>query len=237
MARDWAVAKLISHTCAVLASGVHAPADYGEVSTALAGATQALWKRYLVSFHWVPGLCYPCFFHYWASQSLPFPESRELAISEWCSSCPEWIRMSVFCNSASKITHVSLWVLKMAINSAVKLKGSKIAPVFLWDPSFTPARCFTWSFILYNASKLNCEYKIPSAKMEICFWQGLLGKYEAKIQNLCLRKTGCYKWINCFLNCLKKKSTLWFTNTFHCRADLVCLGFSISLLKVNFWFI
>jgi len=39
--------------------------------------------------------------------------------------------MSIFCSSASKATHVSPRVLRMTINTAVKLKGSEIALVFV----------------------------------------------------------------------------------------------------------
>lgn len=51
--------------------------------------------------------------------------------------------MSVFCNSASKITRVSSQVLRITINTAVKLKRSKIALDFVGDLSFAPARSFT----------------------------------------------------------------------------------------------
>lgn len=63
VAWDWAVAVLMSHTHAVLASGVQAPAGYTGVSIDLAGPTQASWKRCFVSLPSDPGLYYSCF-HY-----------------------------------------------------------------------------------------------------------------------------------------------------------------------------
>lgn len=63
--------------------------------------TQTGWKVYWISLHWVPGLYDPCFFRYPTPYSLPFLENRELAISEWCTFCLQWIRISTFCNPAS----------------------------------------------------------------------------------------------------------------------------------------
>lgn len=132
-------------------------------------------------------------FHYWAYHSLPFPENSYMRKV----SCLEWIRMSIFCNSASKITHVSPWVLSVIINGAVKLKGSKITLVFEGCLSFIPGRSFTWGFMLYNASRLNCEYKIPCAKMIILV---LLISVR-----LCISKGGCHIRTHFFLSYFFKK--------------------------------
>lgn len=102
-------------------------------------------------------------FHYWVYHSLSFPENSYIRKVF----CLEWIRISIFCNLASKITYVPPWVTSMIINSTVKRKDSKILLVFVGHLSFTPGRSFTWGFMWYNASKLNCEYKIPCAKMKI----------------------------------------------------------------------
>lgn len=121
----------MSHTHAVLASGVQTPAGGTGVSIAWQGQHR----------HHESGTSYPfpqslvciihVYFHYWTYHSLPFPENS--CIRKMF--CLKRIRMSIFCNSASKITYVSPWVLSMIINTAVKLKGSKIALVFLWRAS------------------------------------------------------------------------------------------------------
>lgn len=150
MVWDWAVAMLMSHTHAVLASGIQGQHRHHGRGT---------------SFPFIQSLV--CIihvsFHYWAYHSLSFPENSCIRKVF----CLEWIRMSIFCNSASKITRVSPWVLSMIINSAVKLKDSKILLVFVGHLSFTPGRSFTWGFTQCNASKLNCEYKIPCTKMKM----------------------------------------------------------------------
>lgn len=139
VAWHWAVAMFTSHTHAVLASGVQTPAGCTEVS---------------IAWHHGSGISYPfpqslvCInhvsFHYWAYHSLPFPENSYIRKVF----CLKRIRMSIFCNSASKNTYVSLWVLSMIINTAVKLKDSKIARFFVVYLSFTPVRSSTWGFML-----------------------------------------------------------------------------------------
>lgn len=75
----------------------------------------------------------------------------------------------------------------MIINTAVKLKDSKIARFFCGVPQFYSCQ----EFHLRIYAKLNCEYKIPCAKMKILV---LLISMR-----LCIRKAGFYKRINFFL--------------------------------------
>lgn len=73
MAWGWAEAMLMSHTHAVLASGVQAPAGFAGVSIGLAGPMQASWKKCFVSLPSVPGLHYSCSFPLLRVSQPPIP--------------------------------------------------------------------------------------------------------------------------------------------------------------------